>query len=370
MTRTFCWLAAVVASLLFSHPISADNIYFKKGGAVRNNVEVLEENYQKILYKEEKRPNPIPLSSDLIDRIEYSDTPRDFADAMTAFNLGNYEDAVSLLEVAQNTQGVRGWLTQYVSFHLARAYHAWAESSNYPDPQKYEKAVGHYQKTLESAPETRFLFACHLYTAQCYLFLKKYNEAKQSLAILQSIAKEKSKDATWLFLSLFWQGHVAIAENDYAAALSRYRDASLISLSKENDSLRDEAVLAIGDCYVTQKDFVNGMRHFEKIELESAADRVELKAGAKNGIAACYFEKGEILKARILAIETILKYPGAVSQQAKSLFLAAKCYEKLADKEKGARARSKVYYQLLATGHSSTELGRKAAKILQRWKEK
>jgi tetratricopeptide (TPR) repeat protein len=349
--------------------VSADSIYFKKG-LVRNEVQVVEENYQKVMYTEQGRPNPLPASAENVEWIEYSDAPREFSDGRNALNLGDYEGAVAFfrdaLEVAQRTQ-IRPWLQPYTFFHLGRAYQKWGDSGSL-DPEKYETAISYYQKTWESQANTRFLFACYLYFAQCQLQLKNFAAVREKLEKLADLS-DKEKNATWQFQALLWQGHLDLAQKSYASALSKYREAENLT-TKDGDNLKDEARLAIGQCYVAQNDLAAAKRHFEKMLGDATSKNWELLLGAQNGLAICYLEEGNLTQARRLVIEGVVKYPGAVTQQARAFFIAAECYEKLAAKEAGARARARAYYQLLCAGHSDSEWGRKAARKLQQLKEK
>lgn len=356
--------------LFFAASLSADSIYFKKG-VVRADVEVVEETYQKVMYKEEGRANPVPATADNIDWIEYSDSPREFGEGRNAINLGDYEGAIACLkdalEVAQRTQ-IRPWIHHYTQFHLGRAYHKWADSGSL-DPEKYETAITHYQKTIESDANTRFLFACYLHIAQCKFKLQDFAPAREKLAKLAELASKESKDPQWQFQALLWQGHIDLAQKNYGGALGKYREAQNVP-AKEGDTWKDEAHLAVGQCYVAQKEFATAKRHFEKIIADASGKNWELLLGAQNGLAICYIEEGNPVQARRLVIEGIQRYPGAVQQQARAFFIAAECYEKLADKEPGAIARAKAYYQLLCAGHSESEWGRKAARQLQKMKER
>ena len=148
---------------------------------------------------------------------------------------------------------------------------------------------------------------------------------------------------------------------------------SIVKLSKNTEmpkyrplkNKNGEASLSIGDCYIKMQDYSKAIDHFNKIKREASTKDWELIAGVENGLAACYLEQGEILKARRLAIKVLIEYYQAVHQRARALFLIGKCYESLNGKEEGALGRAKIYYEFLKKGYPNSEWTLQALKRLQ-----
>ena len=348
---------------LMATAVFADTIHYQKGG-VRSKVTVIKDTWKEVMYSADSGV-PVRIATELVKRIDYSDAPPAYIDAKNAMNRGLYQDAArwfaEALETAKQPPVVREWINQYGNYYLAKAYHEWGNNSF--DNEKYRQAISYYRKTLQVAPQTRFLFSCHFGLAQCYLKLQQYSQAAQSLERLKNSLGSRP-NPTWLVNATIWQGRVALEQQQYSLALEHYRRAEKLAQEKQLPLLRNDAILQTGECYIAQKQFTKAEDYFKNIPQQR--DNPSLAAVVANGLALCYLKQGRIDRARELAITIILKYPEAGKQQASAFFIAGRCYEQLADKEKDSLQRAKVYYQLLKIGHSNSEWGMKAIRRLQK----
>lgn len=345
------------ALLLFVFAIAApgaDTVHYyptERGRTFKaEDVTVSRDTYETVVYQE-KGGRTVTVEAERIQWIEYADASLDFLDGKKALDQGNYGDAVFFFERSrEQMKGVRDWAKPYTYYHLGRSYHLAAESGAF-DRTRYEKAIQFYEEAVLADPKTRFLRECHFYSAQCNIGLNKIDEAISNLDLLQNTVNE-AQNATWAFRVCLWQGHISLKQGKYDEAIGRYEKAKRVGEGQA------EAGLAIGKCYIEQKQFSQALRTFDEIKERGTP---AIQAAAKNGIAACYLAQQDYQKARRVVLEVIVKYSAVSEYQPEAFFIAATCYENLKNREPGSLQRAMVYYKFLKTGYPTSPWARKAA---------
>ncbi|WP_372368719.1 tetratricopeptide repeat protein [Candidatus Uabimicrobium sp. HlEnr_7] len=360
MTRL---VQCLIFMLIAIHIVSADTIYFKNGTS-RTDVKIIKDSYAKIAYELRKRT--VSVQTERVDWIEYSDSPQELIAGRGALNKGDYEGAVSLInsaaEAASLPPAAGPWFFVYSNYLLGKAYQGWADS----DPQQsdlYKTAIKHYQDAA-SKPESRYLHESYFGIAQCYINLKEYSKASQSLSKLEADAGRNSSDY-WKIQATLWQGHKSLAQKSFTSAVSKYQRAQSLASKKELTKLEREAAIAIGNCYIQDKKFSRAKSHFESLKDAAEKNDYELLAAVENGLAMSLLEEGKITSARRKALNVILDYFEAEEERPQALFIAGLCNEK-ATKEKNHLKRAQACYRFLTQGYPGNPWTTKALRRLQK----
>ena len=342
--------------------VFADTIYFKNGTS-RTDVRVLSESNTKVSY--ELRNRSISVETETVDFIEYSDGPQELVAGKGAINKGDYEGAVALLnsaaEVAALPPVAGSWFKVYNNYFLGKAYQGWADS----DPLQsalYKTAIKHYE--MAAQPGSRYLYECYFGIAQSYLNLKDYSKASSYLSKLEADAGSNNSEY-WKIQAMLWQGHKYTEQKNFTTAISKYQRAQALAEKKELNSLRREAAVAIGNCYIQDNKFSQATSHFES--MRGSADRgdFELIAAAENGLAMSLLQQGKVQEARRKALNVILNYFEAEEERPQALYIAGLCNEQ-ATKEKEHLKRAQTCYEFLTKGYPGNPWTVKALRRLQK----
>ncbi len=338
--------------------ILGDTIFFQNG-TMRSNLTVKQDQYDKIIYDTENVLN-ITISNHIVTRIEYSDAPGVYIDGQNALLRADYSAATKAMadaiEIAKKPPLIRDWIKHYALFYQARAYHGWAERIR--DNSKFQQAIEYYQKTLESDEKGHFVLECYWQKANIYIKLKQYDQATTELKKLSNITQNLDSKDLWQFRIVFLQGHLAKAKGNFDDAIEQYTEARKIAIAQKRSYDMQEAILAIGEVYIIQKDFSKAENYFSKLIQEYPGQK-EIEAGIKNGLAWCSFHQKNYDKARTLALDVFLKYPQVVQQQPMALYILARCYEKISKSAPSTDSPSQIYYDWLKTSYPDSEWAKK-----------
>ncbi len=348
------WLLLSTASFL-----GADTIYFKKGGN-RSKVKVSNENYQFVEYITADGKNS-KYKSEIIDWVEYSDSPQSFLEGRSALLKGNYEEAAKAFREAIATDIDSQWLDIYGSFFLAETYRKWADA-NPSRSKNYQNAIEHYNISLRKNPEHRLFYEQMFSLAYCLWQNSEYDEALSYLQRLENKSQE-NKVEKWVLKAILGQGNIAKSKKDFNQALDLYKKAGYYA--KRQSLPEHETFLAIGDCYTKKGNFSQAIEHYESLKKEAAQDNWELQVGIENGLAASYLAQGEIVKAKSIATKTLVEYYQGTKEKAHTLFLLGQCYEKLEAQDKEARKKSLFYYSMLEKGYPGNTWTMEAVKRIR-----
>ncbi|MEZ6020099.1 MAG: tetratricopeptide repeat protein [Planctomycetota bacterium] len=128
---------------------------------------------------------------------------------------------------------------------------------------------------------------------------------------------------------------------------------------KEAPIVRNRAIVAIGESFVTERNIVEARKNFEKVIEDPKADALTL-AAAYSGLGDCIFQvaskklesgqdaKAELTEASLAFLRVVVLYPDQIQYRPRAMFYAGRSLQLMGDEENVTRAKT-LYARLIRT---------------------
>jgi tetratricopeptide (TPR) repeat protein len=294
----------------------------KADGTVLKDVEIVRENYEKIVYRH--KGSRVEDSPALIREIVHGDAPPIYSQAEGARLAGRYEAAIEAFKKAGELKKPK-WLGPYVSFSLAETYRVAGDA----DRALLDKAAEAYQKFIKKNSKHLLIPRAIYGLADTFRRKDQYSDAKSQF---DKLVEGKFGDR-WQLWGKYGKGLTNLTSGANSQAIEEF--TTLVDRAGTKKEFRNLVILANlgkGRAFIQEKRFDDAVRFFKRlIERERGAERVI--AGAYVGLGDCFLKQSssEDNKRRALFyyLHVVMLYPGAGEEYATALYKAAKLQKQL-----------------------------------------
>lgn len=306
-------------------PAVADRIYWARQPEKPDAVEVVEETATHVVFK--RGGQVLREFHSLVLRVDYGDTPPAFREGMRSLSDGKPEEALAKFQAAAGSKRTRkAWLEPYTAFYAARCQHLLSRSAK---AGAAAEATQGYRAYLDKFQNHKFRDEAIVRLAELHL---EEHDAKSAQGILQKY--QSTLHGKWIPEGRFLAARIAKeAENNLIRAQAQF-DA--LSHDRDNPELAARARFEAGICMILNKKAEDAKAHFEKWIAETPKGQ-DPPPISKNGLGEALFALGQPKAALIQFVEVAVTGFADRSEQARALFRAGECWEKLEKRDEAKK---------------------------------
>jgi tetratricopeptide (TPR) repeat protein len=342
MSRAHSIRVLTLALCLFAGASRADVIH-KTDGKTIEDVDILEETLQQIVFKKGKNESSVPSAEVL--SVKFSQMPKmiDEAEAMLVEedifgaldNLDAYVD-----DQIEKRNERRKW---------APAFAAWRAVELRIELADYEGIIEAANRLINHFPNSRYLPPAYLAMANAQVQSRKRTQAGQTLTALANLISSKSLSRRWDL-----ECRLAQVQNDASKSGDKKREEILDVITAANayPTVKNRASVAMGETYIEEAQGAiantpkgaelreQAREIFQGIVDEFKADD-ETLAGAYSGLGDCLYYGGasdldqdKLKEAVKHYLRVITVYRSQSRYVPRALFHAMRCFDLLEDPQR------------------------------------
>lgn len=288
-------------------------------GRTRDNVDVREEKFAAIKFRDRGRNDELP--GERVVEIRYQGGPPQFLAGQSQFRGGAFDRAVQSFTAARNGAAEGSWLWFHSTFWLGESQRMNGNPT---------EAIAEYQRLLEKAAD-HWLAPAAIYG----LGKAQVDAGRHANAVTTFKRLDSGFGDMWSFRGKLGEADALYAQKQYAPARGAYETAE--RGATRFPAIRRQAQVGIGKCYVADKRYDDAVRYFEGIINQPGGVDPEVGGGAWVGIGDCRFaqarEHGDDenrLKEALIAYQTaVVRYAGVPGAYPRALYQSAVIYRML-----------------------------------------
>lgn len=259
----------------------------------------------------------------------------------------NYASALDALDKIQSPNDKMLVTKQYLRYQMG---------SDYFLQSKHTDAVSWFNEVIANADNVRiasnkdnrkYKTESLFMKAESEYRLQDYQEAK--LAISEFQRQQNASTSENYELSRYLEGYIYFQQKDYKQALNAFKD--FVAIADKTQATYPDALNRIGDCYFTQRDFVQAESFYAKVVSlgASGADYAMFQRGYALGLMKRYGDKITVLE------RLVTQYPRS-DYADDALYEIARAEVQREDNNSAISA-----YDRLLASYPNSNLARKAA---------
>lgn len=288
-------------------------------GRLRENVEVREEKFAAIKFKDRGRNDEVP--GERVVEIRYQGAPPQFMAGQSQLRGGAFDRAVQSFTAARNAAPDGSWIWFHATY--------WLGESQRQNGNPTE-ALAEFQRVLEKGADHWLAPAAIFGLGKAQIDAGRHANAVTTFKRLDTGFGEM-----WGFKGKLGEADALFAQNQFGPARGAYETAE--RGASRFPSIRRQAQVGIGKCYVADKRYDDAVRYFEGIINQSGGVDPEVGGGAWVGIGDCRFAQAKEngndatrLKEALIAYQTaVVRYAGVPGSYPRALFQSATIYKLL-----------------------------------------
>lgn len=259
----------------------------------------------------------------------------------------NYASALEALDKIQNPNDRMLLTKQYLRYQMG---------SDYFLQSKHTDAVGWFTDVIANADNMRiasdkdnrkYKTESLFMLAESEYRLQDYPEAQRAISDFQR--QQNAPQSENYGLSKYLEGYIFFQQKDYKQALNAFKD--FVAIADKTQATYPDALNRIGDCYFTQRDFVQAESYYAKVVAQGAsgADYAMFQRGYALGLLKRYGDKITVLE------RLVTQYPRS-DYADDGLYEIARAEVQREDNNSAIAA-----YDRLLSAYPNSNLARKAA---------
>lgn len=290
-----------------------------EGGRTRDNVEIREEKFAAIKFKDRGRNDEV--SGEQVLEIRYQGAPPQFLAGQSQLRGGAFDRAVQSFTVARNGAADGSWIWFHATYWLGESQRQNGNAA---------EAITEYGRLLEKGAD-HWLAPAAIYG----LGKAQIDAGRHANAVTTLKRLDRGFGDMWSFKGKLGEADAQFAQNQFAPARGAYEMAE--RGASRYPGIRRQAQVGIGKCYVADKRYDDAVRYFEGIISQSGNVDPEVGGGAWVGIGDCRLAQAKEngndpnrLKEALIAYQTaVVRYAGVPGAYPKALFHSAQIYKLL-----------------------------------------
>ncbi len=333
---------ALLAGIALAAPLPADLIRLTDG-AVLDEVSVVEEGLETVVYKQGSSQRTVP--SDKVLAVVFDELPPILDEAEALLARENLPAALEQLDFYVDGQIAspserRKWPAPLAAYRALQLRVALADAAGVPAAA---------DRLIRAFADSRYVPAAYLAKASAELQADRRAEAQKTLGVFEELIQTRQLSRRW---SLECRLARIQADADLAGSARRAALAEVAAeaaefptvLSRaavlEGETYLAEAGKEVGDSPAAQELRERAQRLFQRVIHDFQADD-ETLAGAYCGLGDCLYGSGatkpdrELLEqAAVAYLRVVIAYPGQVRYAPHALYHAGRCFHLLDDGDK------------------------------------
>jgi tetratricopeptide (TPR) repeat protein len=288
-------------------------------GRQRENVEVKEEKFAAIKFKDRGRNDEVP--GERVVEVRYKGGPPQFLAGQSQYRAGLFDRAVQSFTVARNAAAEGSWVWFHSTFWLGESQRQNGNAT---------EAVTELQRFLEKGADHWLAPAAIFGLGQAQI-----GAGRHANAVVTFKRLDTGFGDMWGFRGKLGEADAQFAQNQFAPARGAYETAD--RGAGRFPAIRRLAQVGIGKCYIADKRYDDAVKYFEGIINQTGGVDPEVGGGAWVGIGDCRFEQAKAngndvnrMKEALIAYQTaVVRFAGVQGAYPRALFQSAQIYKLL-----------------------------------------
>ena len=307
-----------------------DQIFPKSGQAIECQIDEI--TFREVRYRFLKAPGTQKLALNKVDRWEYGDRPKFFADAEDKMKDGDLQTAEALFAKAANagSSSDRKWMRPDSLFHRAECLRQMGRIGDAADA---------YKTLLKEYPEWWAFPRANIGLGRCYLVQAQYDKAQDCFSAVAGNAEfterdrmdaESGKARVLEARSKFQEARDAYEALERKAEGREPETAAMAKARKWLCAVQLASTAKSADAFEDARRSLQGM-----VDDPKMADQRGVLAAAWVGIGECYYyrPKPDKKEALLAFLRVPVIYNDQLDEMPKALFHASAAYAQIADGE-------------------------------------